>query len=173
MLFRSRSLIRYLSVLLFVDRLPAYLDCRPVQKVYHNVVQIPTLLGRGKGEAFLIHVQQKSGREGRLRNACCVAGEGMMARYPAVARMCRFLRRRTVRPQPTLWERWPSAARSDEVVPLHYAEPAVSSAFLCGWAVQGYRFPLRLGELFRESGGFTKGAWGFAPAGAGPPAARG
>ena len=58
-------------------------------------------------------------------------------------------------------------------VPLHYAEPAVSSAFLCGWAVQGYRFPLRLGELFRESGGFTKGAWGFAPAGAGPPAARG
>ena len=36
-----------------------------------------------------------------------------------------------------------------------------------------WRVPLALEELFRESGGFTKGAWCFAPAGAGPPAARG
>ena len=34
---------------------------------------------------------------------------------------------------------------------MQYAEPAVFPDF-----------PLRLGELFRESGGFTKGAWGCA-----------
>ena len=73
-----------------------------------------------------------------------------------------------------LWGRWPSAARSDEVrscaVRRTYCFPRFS--FAAGQC-RDTAFPLQLGELFRESGGFTKGAWGGAPAGAGPPAARG
>ena len=73
-----------------------------------------------------------------------------------------------------LWGRWPSAARSDEVRPLAVRRTCRFPRFsFAAGQCRDTAFPLRLGELFRESGGFTKGAWGFAPAGAGPPAARG